>query len=144
MKIQVDKKLNHTCSHLLGAAVELLYPQVKLGFGPATQEGFYYDFEFAEVISDSEIAKIERLMKKLASRNLITVQISEDEYDFTDKPYKKELYDELKERGETITFYALQDPLNKEIVFKDLCAGGHVESTKKIKNFKLLSLAGAY
>lgn len=133
MKIQVDKKLNHTCSHLLGAAVELLYPQVKLGFGPATQEGFYYDFEFAEGISDSEIAKIERLMKKLASRNLITVQISEDEYDFTDKPYKKELYDELKERGETITFYALQDPFNKEIVFKDLCAGGHVESTKKLK-----------
>ncbi|MCT4469936.1 threonine--tRNA ligase [Mycoplasma sp. HS2188] len=144
MKIKANKLLNHTCSHLLGAAVEKLYPGVKLGFGPATDEGFYYDFEFKEPISDQELNKIEKLMKKLASRNLVTIQIDESEYDFTDKPYKKELYDELKQKGENITFYALQDPLNKEIVFKDLCAGGHVESTKNMKNFKLLSLAGAY
>ncbi|WP_029608813.1 threonine--tRNA ligase [Mycoplasma simbae] len=144
MKVQADKLLNHTCSHLLGAAVEHLYPNVKLGFGPATEEGFYYDFEFEQPISDQELAKIEKLMKKFASRNLETIQISESEYDFSNKPYKKELYDELKARAETITFYALQDPLNKEIVFKDLCAGGHVESTKHIKHFKLLSLAGAY
>ncbi|MBU4689733.1 threonine--tRNA ligase [Mycoplasma zalophidermidis] len=144
MKIQANKLLNHTCSHLLGAAVEKLYPGVKLGFGPATDEGFYYDFEFPESISDQELNKIEKLMKKLSSRNLVTIQIPESEYDFTDKPYKKELYDELKQRGETITFYALQDPLNHEIVFKDLCAGGHIESTKNLKNFKLLSLAGAY
>ncbi|TQC51454.1 threonine--tRNA ligase [Mycoplasmopsis mucosicanis] len=144
MKINADKLLNHTCSHLLGAAVEQLYKNVKLGFGPATDEGFYYDFEFEQPLSDQELNKIERLMKKLASRNLVTVQIDESEYDFSNKPYKKELYDELKARGEKITFYALQDPLNKEYVFKDLCAGGHIENTKKLKHFKLLSLAGAY
>ncbi|MGV2393207.1 UNVERIFIED_CONTAM: hypothetical protein O8I53_09725 [Campylobacter lari] len=144
MKIKADKKLNHTTSHLLGAAVEKLYPNVKLGFGPATDEGFYYDFEFEKPLSDSELNKIEKMMKKLASRNLVTIEINESEYDFTDKPYKKELYDELKTQGKIITFYALQDPLNKEIVFKDLCAGNHVESTKHIKNFKLLNLAGAY
>ncbi|QBF34535.1 threonine--tRNA ligase [Mycoplasmopsis phocirhinis] len=144
MKIKANKLLNHTCSHLLGAAVEKLYPQVKLGFGPATEEGFYYDFEFQDTISESELNKIEKLMKKLASRNLVTVQIDEKDFDFSNKPYKKELYDELKQKGEKITFYALQDPLNHELVFKDLCAGGHVESTKNLKNFKLLSLAGAY
>ncbi|UUD35685.1 threonine--tRNA ligase [Mycoplasmopsis caviae] len=144
MKIQADKLLNHTTSHLLGAAVEKLYPEVKLGFGPATDEGFYYDFEFKEPLSVNDLGKIEKLMKKLANRNLVTIQISEKDYDFTNKPYKKELYDELKQQGKKVTFYALQDPLNKEIVFKDLCAGGHIESTKVIKNFKLLSIAGAY
>ncbi len=122
----------------------MLYPNVKLGFGPATDEGFYYDFDFAEALSENELGKIEKLMKKLASRNLVTIKISEDEYDFANKPYKKELYDELKSQNKEITFYALQDPLNKEIVFKDLCAGNHIESTKNIKNFKLLSIAGAY
>ncbi|WP_427909739.1 threonine--tRNA ligase [Mycoplasmopsis bovis] len=144
MKIEANKPLNHTTSHLLGAAVEMLYPNVKLGFGPATDEGFYYDFDFAEALSENELGKIEKLMKKLASRNLVTIKISEDEYDFANKPYKKELYDELKSQNKEITFYALQDPLNKEIVFKDLCAGNHIESTKNIKNFKLLSIAGAY
>ncbi|VEU78370.1 threonine--tRNA ligase [Mycoplasmopsis columbinasalis] len=144
MKIHADKQLNHTTSHLLGAAVEQLYPGVKLGFGPATEEGFYYDFEFPTPISNEELAKIEKLMKKLVARNLVTIQIPESQYSFDNKPYKKELYDELKAAGKEITFYALQDPLNKEIVFKDLCAGNHTESTKVIKNFKLLSLAGAY
>lgn len=144
MKIQADKLLNHTCSHLLAAAIERLYPNVKLGFGPATDEGFYYDFEFENPLSDQDLNKIEKLMKKLASRNLETIQIDENQYDFNNKPYKKELYDELKAQGQVVTFYALQDPLNKEIIFKDLCAGGHIHSTKNLKHFKLLSLAGAY
>ncbi|KUH47287.1 threonine--tRNA ligase [Mycoplasmopsis meleagridis] len=144
MKLKADKHLNHTCSHLLAAAVEMLYDDVKLGFGPATEEGFYYDFEFKNPLSVEELNKIEKLMKKLAARNLITIQIPINEYDFTNKPYKKELYDELKAKNEEITFYALKDPLKNEIIFKDLCAGGHVESTKNLKNFKLLSLAGAY
>ncbi|WP_029512583.1 threonine--tRNA ligase [Mycoplasmopsis iners] len=144
MKIKVDKQLNHTTSHLLGAAIEKLYPNVKLGFGPATDEGFYYDFEFEQPFSVDELGKVEKLMKKLASRNLETIQIPESEYSFENKPYKKELYDELKAQGKEITFYALKDPLNGEIVFKDLCAGGHVPSTKVIKHFKLLSIAGAY
>ncbi|QZE12215.1 threonine--tRNA ligase [Mycoplasma sp. Ms02] len=142
--MNADKLLNHTTSHLLGAAVEKLYPNVKLGFGPATKEGFYYDFEFESPLSDQELNKIEKMMKKLASRNLVMEQVSINEYNFDNKPYKKELYDELVAKGADITFYALVDPLSKEKIFIDLCAGGHVHDTKNIKNFKLLSLAGAY
>ncbi|VEU70526.1 threonine--tRNA ligase [Mycoplasmopsis glycophila] len=142
--IKADKKLNHTTSHLLGAAVSRMYPDVKLGFGPATDEGFYYDFEFATPLSENELPKIEREMKRLASRNLVMKKVSIDEYDFTNKPYKKELYDELVAKGAEITFYALVDPLSNETIFVDLCAGGHVEDTKHIKNLKLLNLAGAY
>ncbi|SYV97517.1 Threonine--tRNA ligase, partial [Mycoplasmopsis edwardii] len=142
--MKANKLLNHTTSHLLGAAVEKLYPNVKLGFGPATDEGFYYDFEFESPLSDTELSKIEKLMKKLASRNLVMTQVSEDTYSFENKPYKKELYDELKAQGKEITFYSLIDPLSKEVIFTDLCAGGHVHDTKNIKNFKLLHLAGAY
>nr|WP_318024749.1 hypothetical protein [Mycoplasmopsis pullorum] len=142
--MKANKLLNHTTSHLLGAAVEKLYPNVKLGFGPATDEGFYYDFEFETPLSDTELNKIEKMMKKLASRNLVMKSVDESHYSFENKPYKKELYDELKAKGAEITFYALVDPLNNEEVFVDLCAGGHVEDTKKIKHFKLLNLAGAY
>ncbi|UUM19681.1 MULTISPECIES: threonine--tRNA ligase [unclassified Mycoplasma] len=142
--MKANKELNHTTSHLLGAAVEKLYPNVRLGFGPATSEGFYYDFEFETSISDTELNKIEKMMKKLASRNLVTQEVSIDEYSFENKPYKQELYNELKADGKNITFYALIDPLNNEKVFVDLCAGGHIENTKNIKNFKLTSLAGAY
>ncbi|MEA4191325.1 threonine--tRNA ligase [Mycoplasma sp. 2248] len=142
--MKANKKLNHTTSHLLGAAVEKLYPNVKLGFGPATEEGFYYDFEFAEPLSETELPKIEKFMKKLASRNLVMKQVSIDEYSFEGKPYKKELYDELVAAGKEVTFYALVDPLSNETIFADLCAGGHVEDTKHIKHFKLLNLAGAY
>ncbi|MEA4115483.1 threonine--tRNA ligase [Mycoplasma sp. 744] len=144
MKIKAEKNLNHTCSHLLAAAIEKLYPDTKLAFGPATDEGFYYDFEFSKPLSVEELSKIEKVMKKLASRNLVTIPFEEYQYSFDNKPYKKELYEELKSQGKNITFYALQDPLNKEIIFSDLCAGGHIENTKNLKHFKLLSLAGAY
>ncbi|EIE40221.1 threonine--tRNA ligase [Mycoplasmopsis canis] len=142
--MKANKELNHTTSHLLGAAIEKLYPNVKLGFGPATDEGFYYDFEFEQPLSDTELSKIEKFMKKLASRNLVMTQVSEENYSFENKPYKKELYDELKAQGKHITFYSLIDPLSKEVIFTDLCAGGHVNDTKHIKHFKLLNLAGAY
>lgn len=142
--MKADKLLNHTTSHLLAAAVERLYPNVKLGFGPAIEEGFYYDFEFLDSISDSDLAKIEKLMKKLASRNLVMKKVSKDQYDFNNKPYKKELYEELLAKKQKVTFYALVDPNNKETIFVDLCAGGHIDETKKIKNFKLLNLSGAY
>ncbi|MBD5788757.1 threonyl-tRNA synthetase [Mycoplasma synoviae GX11-T] len=142
--MKANKKLNHTTSHLLAAAVLKLFPETKLGFGPATSEGFYYDFEFKEPLSDSELLKIEKMMKKLASRNLKMEQVSLSDYSFDNQPYKKELYDEFKSQNKEVTFYTLADPLNKEKVFTDLCAGGHVEDTKHIKHFKLLSLAGAY
>lgn len=96
MKIEVNKLLNYIISYFLGVVVEMLYFNVKLGFGFVIDEGFYYDFDFVEVLSENELGKIEKLMKKLVSRNLVIIKISEDEYDFVNKFYKKELYDELK------------------------------------------------
>lgn len=139
-----NKELNHTASHLLAAAVIKLYPDVKLGFGPATKEGFYYDFEFSTPISDKDLDKIEKLMKKLASGGYKMESVDGQDYDFSDKPYKKELFDELKLKNANATFYALINPADKTNLFTDLCAGGHVDSTKYLKNFKLLSIAGAY
>ncbi|WP_406616089.1 threonine--tRNA ligase [Mycoplasmopsis hyopharyngis] len=144
MKVLANKQLNHTTSHLLAAAVQRLYPGVKMGFGPATDEGFYYDFDFPEYFSVDELAKIERTMKQLASRNLIMIEDQASNYSFEDKPYKKELYDEFIAQNKNVTFYSLKDPQNGEIIFTDLCAGNHMESTKNIKHFKLLSIAGAY
>ncbi|WP_240463524.1 threonine--tRNA ligase [Mycoplasma procyoni] len=142
--MKFNKELNHTTSHLLAAAVIKLYPNVKLGFGPATQEGFYYDFKFENPLSDEELSKIEKEMQRIASGGYKMVQTDGKNYDFSNKPYKKELYDEIIKRGEKATFFSLVSPSNGQILFEDLCSGGHEGSTSKIKNFKLLSIAGAY
>ncbi|WGI36355.1 threonine--tRNA ligase [Mesomycoplasma lagogenitalium] len=142
--MKFNKELNHTTSHLLAAAVIKLYPNVKLGFGPATQEGFYYDFKFEKPLSDEELIKIEKTMKNLASGGYKMVKTAGENYDFSDKPFKKELYDEIVEKNQEATFYSLVNPSNNQILFEDLCSGGHEESTSKIKHFKLLSIAGAY
>ncbi|UWD34389.1 threonine--tRNA ligase [Mesomycoplasma molare] len=142
--MKFNKELNHTTSHLLAAAVIELFPDVQLGFGPATQEGFYYDFKFKKPLSDEELVKIERKMKSLASGGYIMQKTSGENYDFSDKPFKEELYKEIIQKGEEATFYSLINPSNHKILFEDLCSGGHENSTSKIKHFKLLSIAGAY
>ncbi|OYD26884.1 threonyl-tRNA synthetase [Mycoplasma testudineum] len=140
---KLNKELNHTASHILATAVLKLFPDTKLGFGPTTDEGFYYDFEFSKPITDSDLLKIEKQMKKIAAQNLKMQQVSINEYSFTNQDYKKELYDQYKSEGRNITFYSLKDSKD-ENVFVDLCAGGHIDETKNIKHIKLLSLAGAY
>lgn len=142
--MKFNKELNHTTSHLLAAAVIELFPDVQLGFGPATQEGFYYDFKFKKPLSDEELVKIEKKMKSLASGGYIMQKTSGENYDFSNKPFKEELYKEIIQKGEEATFYSLINPSNHKILFEDLCSGGHENSTSKIKHFKLLSIAGAY
>ncbi|WP_436359019.1 threonine--tRNA ligase [Mycoplasma sp. 480] len=142
--MKFNKELNHTTSHLLAAAVIELYPNVQLGFGPSTEEGFYYDFKFEKPISDEDLNKIEKKMKSLASGGYKMVKTSGENYSFTDKPFKKELYDEIISKNQEVTFYSLINPSNNKILFEDLCSGGHEDSTSKIKHFKLLSIAGAY
>ncbi|VEU59275.1 threonine--tRNA ligase [Mesomycoplasma neurolyticum] len=142
--MKFNKQLNHTASHLLAAAVIKLFPDVKLGFGPATSEGFYYDFSFSSPISVTDLTKIEKMMHKLASGGYKMQQSFGENYNFNDKPFKKELYNEIINRGETATFYSLLNPSNNQILFEDLCVGSHVENVSQLKHFKLISLAGAY
>jgi len=132
----------HTASHILAQAVKRLYPNVKLAIGPAIDNGYYYDFDVEKPFSVEELAQIEEEMKKIIKEDLKLERFvlpREEAIKYMEEkgePYKVELIRDLPE-GETISFYKQGD-------FVDLCAGPHVESTGKIKAFKLLSVAGAY
>ena len=131
--------LNHSTSHLLAEAIHNLYPQALFGFGPAIEEGFYYDIDFKdEVINEEVFPKIEKEMMRIASSGLKIIRevVTKEEAleIFKDNPYKIELINGIE--GE-ITIYTQGD-------FCDLCAGPHVDSVSKIRHFKLLSLSGAY
>ena len=133
--------LNHSCAHLMAQAVKHLYPQAKFWVGPVVEEGFYYDIDLGDdVIRDEDLAKIEKEMKKCAKDNkrIVRHEISREEAleQFKDDPYKVDLIERMEE-GTTISMYTQGD-------FTDLCRGPHVESTKLLKNFKLLKHSGAY
>jgi len=137
------QNLRHTASHLLAAAVLAFYPKAKITLGPPVDNGFYYDIDFGdEKISEDDLPKIEQKMKELVKKwgKIEGKEISYQEAKkiFKDNPYKLELIDEIKSRGEKITIYKSGD-------FVDLCRGGHVDNpSKQLKHFKLLFIAGAY
>jgi threonyl-tRNA synthetase len=137
------QNLRHTASHLLAAAVLELYPKAKITLGPPTNTGFYYDIDFgSEKISEEDLPKIEKKMKKIVKKweKVAGKEVSYKEAKemFKDNPYKLELIEEIKGRGEKITIY-------KSGNFVDLCRGGHIDNpSKQLKHFKLLSIAGAY
>ena len=132
----------HSSSHLLAEALEALYPGVKLGIGPAIDNGFYYDVDFGDhQFSSNDFEKVEQKIKELASQanTFERKEISKSEavaY-FTEKndPYKLELIDSLED-GQ-ITFYTQGN-------FTDLCRGPHIQNTSSIKAIKLLNVAAAY
>lgn len=132
----------HSSAHILAEALEALYPGVKLGIGPAIDNGFYYDVDLGNhILTFEELPKIEKKMKELASQKLSFERYyisKQDALNFFKKKgdeYKLELLDELKDGD--ITFY-------KQGNFTDLCKGPHIPSTGKIKAVKLLNIAGAY
>ncbi len=134
----------HTLAHLLAAAVLEMYPNTKNTLGPAIDNGFYYDFEFENPVSEKEFAKLEKIMrKKLTTWNEFThkeVTADEAKAFFPDNQYKHELIEEIVERGEKITLYTCGD-------FTDLCRGGHSKNPKADiaeGSFKLDKVAGAY
>ena len=148
--MEVDEKdpqylstLRHSCSHILAQAVKRLYPDAKLAIGPSIADGFYYDIDFKEPISEGDLAKIETEMRKIVKENerfeYFTLPRKEaiELMKEKDEPYKVELIEDLPE-GELISFFKQGD-------FTDLCAGPHLQSTREVgKAFKLQSLAGAY
>lgn len=134
--------LRHSSAHLLAQALRRLHPNIKLGVGPAIENGFYYDTDNGEgfQVSEEELPEIEALMQKLVQEDfpiegrVVTRQEAKEM--FKNDPYKLEIIHDLSE-DETLTVYSQGE-------FTDLCRGGHVPSTGYIKHFKLLSLAGAY
>lgn len=134
--------LRHSCEHVLTEAMLKLYPNIKMAMGPATDDGFYFDFDSETKISEDDFPQIEAEMEKIIKADLpITkkeIAVSEARELFKDNEYKQEWLDEIENRGEKATVYWTSDK------FVDLCAGPHVESTGKIKAFKLMKMAGAY
>lgn len=133
--------LRHSTAHLLAEAVKKMYPHACFGVGPTIEDGFYYDIDLGEdVLSEKDLKDIEKTMKKIASQNakIERSEVSKEEALelFKEDPYKLELIKDLPEE-EVISIY-------KQDHFTDLCRGPHLPGTKWIKNFKLLSLAGAY
>lgn len=143
MKDEEGKEvLRHTTSHILAQAVRAIYPLAKMAIGPATSDGFYYDFEFKTPITADDLPKIENEMKKIIKANF---EIKRSELSKKDavklmkeenQPYKIELINAVPD-GETLSMYTQGD-------FSDICRGPHLRSTGMVKAFKLTKIAGAY
>jgi threonyl-tRNA synthetase len=134
--------VRHSSAHLLAAAVMELYPEAKYGIGPAVQDGFYYDFDFGKPISESDLPAIESRMRRLAQADIPFVHEvlpraqAIEEFRKRGQDYKLELIAD-KVEGDEVSVYRTGD-------FLDLCRGPHVRSTRDLKAFKLLRVAGAY
>ncbi|WP_456278049.1 threonine--tRNA ligase [Bacillus sp. AK128] len=136
--------LRHSTAHLLAQAVKRLYPDanVKLGIGPVIESGFYYDIDMDQPITHDDLAQIEKEMQKISNENLDIVrkEVSREEaqamYEKLDDQLKLELLEAIP-TGEAVSIYEQGE-------FFDLCRGVHLPATGKIKEFKLLSVAGAY
>ena len=138
----VKEAYRHTSSHIMAQAIKRLWPEAKLAIGPAIKDGFYYDVDLDHKITDDDLKKIQKEMKKIIKANypLEKSILSRDKalelMRQKDEDYKVELINDLPS-DEEISFYTQGE-------FIDLCAGPHVESTGKIKAIKLMSVAGAY
>ena len=132
--------LRHSAAHVLATAVRRLRPEAKIGFGPAIEDGFYYDFEVADPFTPDDLERFEAEMRKVAAERLpfVREEVSREEAlrRFVDDPLKLERLSELGD-DEIISVYT-------DGPFVDLCRGPHVPDTSRIKHFKLLHTAGAY
>ncbi len=155
--------LRHSLAHLLASAFLKIDPQAKLGIGPTTEEGFYYDFLTSKKIDESYLPKLEEIMRDLIKQNLKfvgkKVSFNEARKIFKNQPFKLELLNDLKKYG-TTEYHEIQlikekkkkpKKLNKVTIYQtgdfiDLCRGGHIKSTKEINPdaFRLTKIAGAY
>ncbi|MFN3505204.1 MAG: threonine--tRNA ligase [Caldimicrobium sp.] len=133
--------LRHTASHILAQAVKELFPEAKLGIGPAIEEGFYYDIAFVRSFNEDDLKAIEKKMKELIKKN---IPIEREEFS------KEQAIQLFTKSGETFKLELIQEiadgkvSIYKQGNFIDLCRGPHLLSTGLVKNFKLLSVAGAY
>jgi threonyl-tRNA synthetase len=134
--------LRHSTAHLLAAAVTELYPDAKYGIGPPVEDGFYYDFAFSKPITEADLRPIESRMRRIAQ---------EDRPFVHDTMNREQALAEFRKRGQDYKIELINDKVEGDEVsvyhtgeFLDLCRGPHVKSTKDLKAFKLLRVAGAY
>ena len=137
------EQIRHSCSHVLATAILRLFPETQLDIGPPTENGFYYDIDLDKKLDAKDLEAIELEMKKVVKENqkFTRIECSREEAvakikEIGQERYKLGRLDDIPE-GEQVSFYQ-----NGEFI--DLCAGSHVSYTKKIKAYKLLSIAGAY
>lgn len=133
-------RLRHSTAHVMAAAVCRLFDNVQLDIGPSTDDGFYYDFDLDARITPEDFERIEAEMQKIVEENhtfeCLTVSRDEAKELLKDQKYKLERLADIPE-GEAITFYTCGE-------YMDLCAGPHVESTGKLRTFKIMNIAGSY
>ena len=134
--------LNHSTAHLMAEAISRIYPHAQFWVGPVITEGFYYDIDLgSDVIKEEDLVRIEKEMKKISKdgKRIIREEVSKEKALelFAKDKYKLDLLSNMDEKENAITIYRQGD-------WMDLCRGPHVESTKIIKNYKLLKVSGAY
>ena len=136
------RAFRHTASHVMAQAIKRLYPETKLAIGPSIDDGFYYDFDREKAFTHEELEAIEKEMKKIVKEDIPLERFELPRAEAIkfmqekEEPYKVQLIEDLP-KDAVISFYKQGD-------FTDLCAGPHLMSTKPIKAFKLMSVAGAY
>lgn len=139
-QLEALARLRHSAAHLLASAVRTVRPEAGIGFGPATEDGFFYDFLVERPFTPDELEQVEAVMRELAARDdpfeRQAVSRQEARGLFAGDPLKLERLEEIPE-GEEITVY-------RNGAFLDLCRGPHVGSTGEIRHFKLLGASGAY
>ena len=134
--------IRHSCAHLFGHALKQLYPKAKMAIGPTIENGFYYDIDLEESLSENDLEKIELRMKELAQTNydvvreVVTRKKALDTFENRNEPYKVEIINEIP-NDEIIALYHHNE-------YIDMCRGPHVTSVRHLKAFKLTKIAGAY
>lgn len=135
--------LRHSISHVMAQAVQDLFPNVQVSIGPSIEDGFYYDFEYAETFTPEDLEKIEQRMRAIAAANhaFQRREVSREDavalFESKGESYKVELLNDLPGDVRTVSLYTQGDYL-------DLCRGPHIPATGMIRAFKLLNVAGAY
>ena len=134
--------IRHSCAHLFGHAIKQMYPQAKMAIGPTIENGFYYDIDLDVSLNDKDLEAIEKKMKELASTDYSVIR----EVVNKDKALKA-----FKERNEEYKIQIINDIPDNEIIalyyhneYTDMCRGPHVSSTRHLRSFKLMKIAGAY
>ncbi|MDC3320813.1 threonine--tRNA ligase [Hyphomicrobiales bacterium] len=134
--------IRHSCAHLFGHAIKQIYPQAKMAIGPTIENGFYYDIDLDISLNDKDLDAIEKKMKELASTDYSVIR----EVVNKDKALKA-----FKERNEEYKIQIINDIPDDEIIalyyhneYTDMCRGPHVSSTRHLRSFKLMKIAGAY
>lgn len=137
------EKMRHSCAHVMATAVQEMFPEAQLGFGPPIEDGFYYDFDLPRALTPDDLEEVERRMARVvkAADPFIYEEIAGDAalsmFEETGQMYKLEAIRDLVDKGETISIYRSGE-------FFDLCAGPHMTNTRQVGTYKLLSVAGAY